>query len=359
MRHKRRSFSTFSLSFLDIMSCGFGAVVLLFLIIKHDADSQIKVRHQDLSAEVDLLSEQVSDGEENLVKLRNILSDTSDELSTAEGLARRIQELLDNTKVKLSALEQDTSEEAIKQLQQEIEKLEQDKKNVEAEITRSGNNPREFLGDGDRQYLTGLRLGGKRNLILLDNSASMLDDTIINVIRRRNMQDDQKRQSPKWQRAINTTRWLISQLPPNSQYQIHSFNQSSQALVKDTQGQWLTTANKEQLETTDQALGQLTPEKGSSLINGFTGIKSLSPLPDNIYLITDGLPTLGPSFKRGTITGAERYKLFAKALKVRPPHVPINIILLPFEGDPLAASAYWQLAISSSGSFMAPARDWP
>ena len=35
MARKKRGFTTFNLSFLDIMSCGFGAVVLVFLIIDH------------------------------------------------------------------------------------------------------------------------------------------------------------------------------------------------------------------------------------------------------------------------------------------------------------------------------------
>ena len=35
MARRKRSFTTFNLSFLDIMSCGFGAVVLVFLIIDH------------------------------------------------------------------------------------------------------------------------------------------------------------------------------------------------------------------------------------------------------------------------------------------------------------------------------------
>jgi len=29
------------------------------------------------------------------------------------------------------------------------------------------------------------------------------------------------------------------------------------------------------------------------------------------------------------------------------------------EGDPLAASAYWQLALASRGSLISPSRDWP
>jgi hypothetical protein len=42
-----------------------------------------------------------------------------------------------------------------------------------------------------------------------------------------------------------------------------------------------------------------------------------------------------------------------------PRNVPVNIILAPMEGDPMAASEFWQLAQVSRGSFMSPSKDWP
>ena len=59
-----------------------------------------------------------------------------------------------------------------------------------------GDKVREFQGDGNRQYLTGLKLGGERVLILVDGSASMLADTVVNAVRRRNMDDEQKNSHP-------------------------------------------------------------------------------------------------------------------------------------------------------------------
>ena len=41
------------------------------------------------------------------------------------------------------------------------------------------------------------------------------------------------------------------------------------------------------------------------------------------------------------------------------PGVPVNTILFPMEGDPMAASEYWQLARASNGSFLSPSTDWP
>ena len=42
-----------------------------------------------------------------------------------------------------------------------------------------------------------------------------------------------------------------------------------------------------------------------------------------------------------------------------PEHVPVNILLYPMEGDPMAAPAYWKLAIATRGSFLTPSKDWP
>ncbi len=55
------------------------------------------------------------------------------------------------------------------------------------------------MGEGDRQYLTELKMGGKHVLFLVDASASMLGRTYVNVIRYRNMEDSQKIKAPKWE----------------------------------------------------------------------------------------------------------------------------------------------------------------
>ena len=80
---KKRRFSTFSLSFLDIMSCGFGAVALIFLIIKHDVDNQTESLHPQLQAEVSLLEEEILDGEANLVRAKNTVSDVDQRIAEA------------------------------------------------------------------------------------------------------------------------------------------------------------------------------------------------------------------------------------------------------------------------------------
>ena len=87
----RRKTEVFSLSFLDVIACGFGAVVLFYTILSAQAGAQRQQRNDDLQAEVDRLEEQVLDGYKDLVVLRNSLEST-DEAVPAEGLAARIIE---------------------------------------------------------------------------------------------------------------------------------------------------------------------------------------------------------------------------------------------------------------------------
>lgn len=360
MARKNRRFSTFSLSFLDIMSCGFGAVALIFLIIKHGSDHDIEAENQDLAAEVNLLQEEVEYGREHLVLARNTLDTTSDELAKAQGLARRILEQIETVKGNIAEIDSTNEEEDIKRLQEKLKKLEQAKQELEAENEKLGNNVRKFVGDGDRQYLTGLRLGGDRILVLLDSSASMLGDELIKVIRTRNMSSRVKRNTEKWQRALRTVSWLTAQFPQDSQYQIYTFNTGFRAAITGTEDRWLNVDDRDQLDKAIQELEKVVPDDGTSLERVFNAVSAMSPLPDNIILITDGLPTQGMKKpRRNNVSGKDRRTLFKRAVKVLPKDVPVNVILAPMEGDPFAASEFWKLAMDTQGSFLAPSRDWP
>ncbi len=362
MAKPRRQITAFSLSFLDIMSCGFGAVVLLFLIIKHNVDSNVSLPapQSALSSEVILLEEEILEGERNLAKTRNTLSETDDELAAAQGLARRIMEEIGTLEGVTDELVADGREGSIEKLKAEIKRLETEKQQLLSEVAQSGEDSRRFAGDGRRAYVTGLQLGGKRLLILLDVSGSMLDDTIVNIIRRRNMRDERKRGAPKWLKAQAITEWLAAKFPRDSQFQLYTFNTQTKASTPGTQGKWLQVNNKLQLEQALKNIKDIVPEKGTNLEKAFAAAAQLRPAPDNIYLITDSLPTQGARTIRGaTISGNQRLKLFSDAIKKLPKGAAVNVILAPMEGDPEAANAFWRLAQLTNGSFMSPAGDWP
>jgi hypothetical protein len=363
MAREKRRFTTFNLSFLDIMSCGFGAVVLVFLIIDHSIEVQSKELNRDLLSEVNLLEEDIAEGEKDRVRLRNTLSDVDLEIVEAQGRATRITEEIEEYEALIEDLRRDGFAERsdIEQLKAEIQSLEEEVKKLrESAQEQSGRSARTFIGEGNRQYLTGLNLGGRHIAILLDISSSMLADRLVNIIRLRNMDAAVQRRADKWSRALNTVDWLTAQLPVSSEYQVITFNTAAGAALTETEGKWLEVADQAQLESLSRALRKITPSGGTSLENAFLALQKLTPTPDNIFLITDGLPTQGTSPPRGNkISGRDRQKLYREAVRKLPKDVPVNVILAPMEGDPMAASEFWQLAQVSRGSFLSPSKDWP
>ena len=345
------------------MSCGFGAVVLVFLIIDHSMEVETKTLNAEVFSEIDLLEEDIEEGQLGLVALRNALASVDVDIVEAQGLATRVTEDLDRYEALIASLEEEgfTDTTDVEALKAEINRLEDRVSKLrEAAKEEAGQSARDFTGDGNRQYLTGLNLGGNRIAILIDVSASMLADSIVNVIRLRNMDSELQRSADKWQRALNTVDWLTSQLPINSQYQIIAFNTEAQPVLSGTAGKWLEVADAAQLKATTEALRERLPSGGTNLHGAFDAVTALPGGPDNIFLITDGLPTQSyEPPRRTTISGRDRLSLFRKAVQRLPSGVPVNIILAPMEGDPMAASEFWQLAQVSGGSFMSPSRDWP
>ena len=359
----RRKVNPLSLSFLDVMFCGFGAVILIFLILDHASTISPVNENLDLTAEINLLDEEVREGQLGLVQIRNTLSDVSFEVVDAQGMARRIQDQLDTFLQELASLENSSvaTIEDIERLRADIKALEEDLLRLQASaFEREGNSARQFIGDGNRQYLSGLFLGGQRIMILIDSSASMLDSTLVNIIRTRNMSDERKKNAPKWQRVVNTADWISTQLPITSRYQIWHFSEDTNSVMPGTQDAWLEVADRDELNQAIVNVNDIVPDKGTNMEQVFRAVANMNPLPDNIFLITDGLPTVS---NRGTskalVTPAERVDLFEEAVEELPEGVPVNIVLMPLEGDPSAAAIYWQLAQYSRGSFLTPSKDWP
>jgi hypothetical protein len=342
----------FSLAFLDIMACGFGAVIVLFMILRGTTVDVITVDPRLLS-EIDMLKTDIRDSEMDKIRLLNSLNEIQDKIVKAEGLSIKV---LTDLEEREKSIQSDPND--LDKLRKRVEQLEYE--TMEMEEIVSGDKVREFQGDGNRQYLTGLKLGGERVLILVDGSASMLADTRANAARRRNMDDEQKKQSPKWQWTLRTLEWLLAQLPPSSRFQVYVFNTQNQTAVPGTEGEWLDAADELVLERVVVDIKEFSPGGGTSLINAFDAIADFEDRPDNVFLLTDGLPTQGktpPS--KYMVSGQQRRKHFNAAMREFPEGVPINTILFPMEGDPEAAALFWQTALNTKGSFITPSRDWP
>jgi len=362
---KKREFTVFSLSFLDIMSCGFGAVILIFIIIQHSTETTPQANNIVLMAEIKKLEIEILDGTKKLVELKTTAKDTDDEIDTTEGLILEILEQIKELKASIAQILDSgaAQTDSIETLKTEIKELEIEVASLQGSVSgdeQSGVSTRTFLGEGDRQYLTGIHLGGEHILILIDSSSSMLANTIVNVIRRRNMGDDQIRASVKWQRAIRTVEWIVANVPRESEIQIIRFSESAASLTEGEEDNWIKAIDREDVETAIANLKRLIPKGGTSLHHAFAKARKLNPAPDNIFLIVDSLPTQAFDPPNSTlIDGRDRVKIFSSALDELPPNTPINVILFPMEGDPMAAPSFWRLAQITGGSFLSPAEDWP
>lgn len=362
----RRKTEVFSMSFLDCITCAFGSVVLVYVLINAKGGLRASAESRAQQAEVTKLEEEVLEGYQNLVLLRNSLVQTEEEAVRTEGMGERVLAQTEELKVQLADADKEalSRREAIERLKADLKSLEEGARRLEGaseQTDTTGTRVRGFTGDGDRQYLTGLKVGGKRILIMVDASASMLDETVVNVLRMRNMPEARKLLSDKWRRTALTVEWLAAQLPVDSEFQIYGFNTQAWALNEGTMGKWLKVNDANALGDAINNLRKTIPKDGTSLENAFIALNAMNPLPDNVILITDGLPTqaTGAPLIKKTVDGDDRLKFFERAIAKYPKAVPLNVILMPMEGDPSAPSAYWLASRRTGGSFMSPARDWP
>lgn len=364
MARKRRTMEVFSMSFLDCMSCGFGAVILFFMIINSQVTRTTDAPPQDLTGETTRLQFEILEHRKNLVLARNTMEDLEDEEMRARDQIAAITSLLEQLKAELEEHDSETlaKVEAAEKLKSDIERLEEEKRRLVAmeESLESGSQVRTFTGEGDRQYLTGLKVGGERVLVLVDASASMLDRKIVNIIRRRNMADNVKLRSLKWRQAVASVDWLSAQLDPESKFQIYTFNTTPKPVLRGSDGVWLEVGDGSQLNEAIRILRRTVPENGTNMLDALAVINELNPRPDNVILLVDGLPTMNTSeVERGFVTGQERLRYHYEATQQIGNGIPVNVLLYPMEGDYNAPIAYWTFAYRTGGSFMSISKDWP
>ena len=357
---RRRSIEVFTLSFLDCICCGFGAVILFYTIVSaHSGVLQIRA-NDSATAEFSRLKDEVDAGERGLAALRDTLEKTRDESAGATREARRLLAELASTRAEASASDAASAarREHIAQLESDVRALEEGNRRLEAGSETRAAQPTDAAAHGaPRRYITGLTLRGHRVLILLDQSASMLHEDLVSILKLRNEDDAHKRAAAKWRRAVAIVDWLLTQVPPGASYQVLTFDTQARPLVP---GGWLAGEDGAARARAMAALETLVPANGTSLYNAFAAARTLSPAPDQIVLITDGLPTQGHTAGlRRYVNSNERMKLFDEAVTQLPEHVPIDSVLLPMKGDLQAAHRFWHLARVSDGTLLMPAKDWP
>jgi predicted nucleic acid-binding Zn-ribbon protein len=92
------------MSFLDCMSCGFGAVILFFMIINAQVKEITDDDPSELMAETKRLEVEILEGRKNLVLAKNTIETLDEEKQTAEGKIAEIIALIKELREELACL---------------------------------------------------------------------------------------------------------------------------------------------------------------------------------------------------------------------------------------------------------------
>lgn len=352
MRLKRRAEDGFNMSFLDVMACGLGAVILILILVDFNAFVP------EPTDETNKLQQELNAAQQQ----REQLQKSIDELNNKIALESSSQQ-----DVKLS--QSDTSSDQSKLLQQISTELAV-VADLEKQLAAIARLPVpdanvQLSGSGQQNYITGLKVEGREIGILLDKSASMMGENLLEVLRYMALPDSQKLALPKWQRSRRAAQWLLARLPKNAKVTVVAFSEDAIMLGQRA-------ASSAQVSDSMNAIvrdiGKLVPNGGTNLQIGLQKLRELHPNVTDVYLITDGLPTLGDGLSvrcRGLLTSKKsissqcRQELLVETIKRAGQGLRMNVILLPIEGDPYASAMYWSWSQVTQGTFLAPAKEWP
>jgi predicted nucleic acid-binding Zn-ribbon protein len=198
----------------------------------------------------------------------------------------------------------------------------------------------------------GITLTGKRVIFLVDISGSM------------EMLDEETAAPEKWAEVRATVARLMRSLPGLEKFQVITFAKSA-SFPLGSAGEWIDHDSTASADVVLRALNRIKPKDGTNMFAALeAAFRYRAQGLDTIYLLSDGLPNLGPGLKtsarkltevqRGTILGKHvRDTLRTKWNSARSsqPRVRINTIGFFYESPDLGAFL-WALARENDGSFV-------
>lgn len=349
---KRREAEVFSLSFLDCICCGFGAVLLVFLLTITSKTNVDKSIVDDVRNELTKAQEEREQKQKDLDRIMQRLAAAQLELQDITTKTKQDQTKVSARKRELLLMLQQTG-----MMKEALDRMLGEMKALPTEEAA----PIPIPEVDRRQYLTGVKLNGEFVVFLVRTSGSMLGDTIDDAATRLQEPDDKKRQAPKWQRTLHALQWLLATLDPETHFQILLFNEETTPILANRGDEWFSTKDKPALTQILKRMDEIVPQGGANLERAFTAVRFLPRLPDSIVLLTDGLPTKSDSLPmEGDVDEGHRIRFFEIATKQLPPRIPVSTILFPLlTGDPGAPGLYWELANATRGALVSPSKSWP
>ncbi len=352
MRQKRKPQDGFNLSFLDVMACGLGAVILIFILVDFNAFTDEPVIEQRK------LEAELAASEDTQQQLQKSLDEINQKIAMERASQQDTQEAqADTTDAQTKLLSAVSKQLAV------VADLEDQRAALAEKVEQSANVT--LRGTGEQNFIAGMKVEGEQIGLLIDKSASMMGDNLVDVLGKLSLSDAKKVATPKWGRTTRVAKWLLARLPKASKVTMVAFSNTARRLG----GQDVVSASQSAaMQGIVKDLGAVVPDGGTNLQLGVSTLFQANPSITDVYLVTDGLPTLGDGLSRqctGFITKNKsissecRQALFVETVRRAQKQVRYHVILLPIEGDPYAPSMYWDWTRATNGVFLSPAPEWP
>lgn len=362
----------FSLSFLDLLSCGLGAAILLLLVVKHgstdvpiDTEAYVASQAKRLQNELDERLQEKSGLE---AQLASAVEEIESAAARKTALATEQDDVLADLRRQLANLSD--AQDRLQSASEELQALQA--------IPNEEPEPK----TGPTGHLGGLYVSDSQLVVLLDRSASMLDRSLVEIIRLRLASKSTRQSVEKWSTARKAAEWAFNRVQDKQQFQLLSFSDSILDIngnIVDPQKKmsWLTKGTTgSELQNVQTMLNTVDANGPTNLEQAFEAISTLRPSPKQVLLITDGLPTVPENISLGRIRGCPiartgqvpilsprcRRNIFERSVqtfrsKLR--NTSISVVLLPLDGDAQAMYSYWGLTADSGGRVLTPAEGWP
>jgi hypothetical protein len=167
MKRKNRSFEIFSLSFLDVVSCGFGAIIILLVLIKvyePSIQNQISV---DLSSKSEETKQQIATIRDKTKETTTAFRLLEAQLLAEKNSLEKLKLQLTNTKLQVSSAAADlTAGQVIKK------QMESARQNLSEEMRRLQNKPQPANFSAD-SVIGGVPVDSEYIIFIIDTSGSM------------------------------------------------------------------------------------------------------------------------------------------------------------------------------------------
>tara|TARA_Y100000816_G_C26045042_1_gene547607 strand:- start:7 stop:1020 length:1014 start_codon:yes stop_codon:yes gene_type:complete len=334
------------------MSCGLGAVALMLIFIKTNISPSPEIA-TDL---IDKTKNEIKEFKSMNAKIKEEIQNMNFTIEELLNEINTVQKKIDisNTLIRSNEMTKDS-------LTQEIESMKQE----ENPMVKDYNS--NYHG-----YLSGCNVSGNKVGIFLDNSNSMFDKSIVDIIRFRASSDAIKATATKWTQAKEIFKWLLEKAPDQTK------------IISGLFSEELKLVNEEYLTYSEIINSQEYLTFMDTFPSGGTSLEDLSKIMnkekfDSVYIITDGLPTLPiPSEKESNSIKGKIKKFFddecynaktvspscRKALffqfndSIKSLTTSVNIIMMPLEGDFTSHYYFSRLAKETNGCFITSSKDW-